>query len=99
MLEGINVEFLSVILGDQRDMSEFIGLIQKLRKLIKEEEEDEEIVSCLPLVLSASKKLSIESPKQWGNSDMRSKNVKIKGELVSSEKTIHKMNSPIEDII
>ena len=83
MLEGIDVEFLSVILGDQRDMSEVIDLIQKLRKIIKEEEV-EEIVSYLPLVLSASKKLSIESPKQWGNSDMRSKNVKINGELVSS---------------
>ena len=92
------MEFLSVILGDQRDMNEVIDLIKKLKKMIKEEE-DEEIVSCLPLVLSASKKLSIESQKQWENSDMRSKNVKIKGELVSSEKTIHKMNSPIEDII
>ena len=83
MFEGIDVEFLSVIFGDQRDMSEVIDLIKKLKKMIKEEE-DEEIVSCLPLVLSASKKLSIESPKQWGNSDMRSKNVKINGELVSS---------------
>ena len=70
------MEFLSVILGDQRDMSEVIGRIKKLRKMIKEEEEDEEIVSCLPLVLSASKKLSIESQKQWENSDMRSKNLK-----------------------
>ena len=60
MFEGINVEFLSVILGDQRDMIKVIGLIQKLRKMIKEEE-GEEIVSCLPLVLSASKKLSIKS--------------------------------------
>ena len=73
-------------------------MIKKLKKMIKEEE-GEEIVSYLPLVLSASKKLSIESQKQWENSDMRSKNVKIKGELVSSENTIHKRNPPIEDIV
>ena len=46
MFEGINVEFLSVS-GDQRDMSEVIGLMKKLKKKIKEEEEDEKIVSCL----------------------------------------------------
>ena len=75
MFEGIDVEFLSVILGDQRDMSEVIDLIKKLKKMIKEEE-DEEIVSYLPLVLSASKKLSMESPKQWENSEEQKFDIK-----------------------
>ena len=70
----------------------------KVEKKIKGEE-DGEIVSNFFLVLSAKKKLSIESPKQWENSKLRSKGENIKGELVSSrEDNQYKKNSPLEDI-